>query len=582
MRFLSALILCMALQVVPVVAVPVTGWVSIFDPQNHTPRLVAGTEATDSPVTTHADQDSIAANFPSITLLDGDSIMMTGTVSLDVSLPHDNFRIGLFSGPVVVQDVGNPYIGIYTAAPTLGPTDLKYGPGTHADHAFGTGTVISNDMLPGGGSVGSNTPIDFSLTITRDGDLLDVATSYTDNGSYNKSVTVEDVAILTTAPAYAFSFNTVAFLMGGSMNGNRAAYSNIDVTINGTGNDDTDGDGMPDAYEISYGLNPDINDADAHLDNDGLTNIQEYRGADGIPGTGDETYPNDPDSDDDGSNDGAELSRNTDPLDPDSDNDGLLDGVESDTGNFVDATDTGTDPLDPDTDDDSVTDGVEVAVGTDPTDPDSRLGSRLLGIDFNRQDALGSPSQSRFRILAGSHTQGDNATSYVKMIGPHQVTISQPGAIAFEFRGANTDSTREIPGGDTSLSFLVADFIATREGVLDIAIANLPAGNYVFQSWHLDPFTGSLLGFAQGATTTTPNTIEARLGGVPQASVQPTALGASGLNTTFINDGQIPTLGFSFSHDGIAPLTIELRSLHPNGGNNFLLLNGFELIQSYP
>ena len=45
---------------------PVTGWVSTFDPQNNNPRFVPGTEATDSPVTTHADQDCIMANFPSV------------------------------------------------------------------------------------------------------------------------------------------------------------------------------------------------------------------------------------------------------------------------------------------------------------------------------------------------------------------------------------------------------------------------------------------------------------------------------------------------------------------------------------
>ena len=76
--------------------------------------------------------------------------------------------------------------------------------------------------------------------------------------------------------------------------------------------------------------------------------------------------------------------------------------------------------------------------------------------------------------------------------------------------------------------------------------------------------------------------IEARIGGVLKDSVQPTALGASGLNTTFIDDGQIPTLGFSFSHDGSSPLTIELRATESNGSDSFLLLNGFELFQMSP
>ncbi|MDP7494839.1 MAG: hypothetical protein QGI77_00320, partial [Roseibacillus sp.] len=61
----------------------------------------------------------------------------------------------------------------------------------------------------------------------------------------------------------------------------------------------------------------------------------------------------------------------TDPTNPDSDNDTLLDGVETNTGTFVDANDTGSDPLDFDSDDDSIGDGTEVASGFDPNDPAS-------------------------------------------------------------------------------------------------------------------------------------------------------------------------------------------------------------------
>lgn len=58
-------------------------------------------------------------------------------------------------------------------------------------------------------------------------------------------------------------------------------------------------------------------------------------------------------------------------LDPDDDNDGLADLVETDTGLFVDASDTGTDPLDADSDDDGFDDGTEVAAGSDPNDAGS-------------------------------------------------------------------------------------------------------------------------------------------------------------------------------------------------------------------
>lgn len=51
---------------------------------------------------------------------------------------------------------------------------------------------------------------------------------------------------------------------------------------------------------------------------------------------------------------------------PDSDGDGLPNVVESNTGVFVDARDTGTDPNKADTDGDGINDAIEVSVGADP------------------------------------------------------------------------------------------------------------------------------------------------------------------------------------------------------------------------
>ena len=39
---------------------------------------------------------------------------------------------------------------------------------------------------------------------------------------------------------------------------------------------DTDGDGMPDGWEVAHGLNPLVNDANGDRDGDGVTNLQEY------------------------------------------------------------------------------------------------------------------------------------------------------------------------------------------------------------------------------------------------------------------------------------------------------------------
>src|SRR5205823_10181636 len=44
---------------------------------------------------------------------------------------------------------------------------------------------------------------------------------------------------------------------------------------------DSDGDGMPDAWEVTHGLNPNLNDANSDSDGDGTSNIKEFqRGTD--------------------------------------------------------------------------------------------------------------------------------------------------------------------------------------------------------------------------------------------------------------------------------------------------------------
>lgn len=77
----------------------------------------------------------------------------------------------------------------------------------------------------------------------------------------------------------------------------------VEVHMDGSPND-TDGDGMSNAWEASYDLNPfDPNDAGGDPDSDGLTNLEEFNAG---------TDPTDPDSDDDGVPDGADQA----PRDP--------------------------------------------------------------------------------------------------------------------------------------------------------------------------------------------------------------------------------------------------------------------------
>ena len=84
------------------------------------------------------------------------------------------------------------------------------------------------------------------------------------------------------------------------------------------------------------------------------------------------------------------LNTSSDSLFADSDNDGLFDSVETDTGVFVSEDDTGTDPNNPDTDEDGWKDGAEVKLNTSPFDDRSRPKFQVQG---------GINNSNQFRLL---------------------------------------------------------------------------------------------------------------------------------------------------------------------------------------
>ena len=77
---------------------------------------------------------------------------------------------------------------------------------------------------------------------------------------------------------------------------------------------DSDGDGIPDDWEIEHGLNPnDPSDAGLDPDKDGLTNFEEYQVINTYSRS---TDPQNSDTDGDGFSDKEELDKGTSPVDP--------------------------------------------------------------------------------------------------------------------------------------------------------------------------------------------------------------------------------------------------------------------------
>lgn len=128
------------------------------------------------------------------------------------------------------------------------------------------------------------------------------------------------------------------------------------------GSADNDGDGLPNVWELQYGLNPFVAEGDD--------------GADGDP-------------DGDGATNLDELAMGTDPTNPDSDGDSLLDAQEDANRNGV--LDPGeTSPNATDTDGDGADDAAEWFLGSNGNDAASRPATGLFRVAYGNW-ALGQP-----------------------------------------------------------------------------------------------------------------------------------------------------------------------------------------------
>ena len=313
--------------------------------------------------------------------------------------------------------------------------------------------------LPGGGV--SNRTADFTITLANDAEIT-FDWEFTGMHAWwqafaefriivNDEVIESPVDLTTTSGAYFFNgFDQQVNVKAGDKFGFRIGGQNFDSTstLNGKlivsnfrvvqeGESDADRDGLPDIWEIKYGLSNnddgsvDIkNGPNGDPDNDGLNNLGELQS---------ETDPTLADTDSDGLSDKVEdgggtfvsaSKTGTSPINADSDNDGLLDGVENPLLDFVDADQPGTSPHMADTDGDGVNDGIEVSIGRNPTEVQSIETRDGIVANFDdagetyAEEALGGEPVGR---LVAANAESDGA--YYQLL---QTISSLGNYISFE------------------------------------------------------------------------------------------------------------------------------------------------------
>ncbi len=275
---------------------------------------------------------------------------------------------------------------------------------------------------------------------------------------------------------------------------NPLAPCHPDPTVAACDTTDTDGDGITDVDEATYGTDPNNPDTDG----DGLNDFVEVYGPDGTLNTGDETNPLDPcdpdptvaacdttDTDGDGLTDAEEAIYGTNPNNPDSDGDSLNDGVEvfgpngtpndGDETNPLDPCDpylvaptcdadmdglttvqetaNGTDPNNPDTDGDGITDGDEVANGSDPTnpcDPDPMSPSCDLdmdGLTYPEEIAAGT-DPNLVDTDGDSISDGDEVTNGSDPLDPCDPDPNDSACLPIDSDGDGISNADELLGPD--------------------------------------------------------------------------------------------------------------------------------------
>ncbi|NLH72109.1 MAG: hypothetical protein GX456_03530 [Verrucomicrobia bacterium] len=230
-------------------------------------------------------------------------------------------------------------------------------------------------------------------TVPHTSDYMSVMNGHGIGGGANPNPTSATATFTLTTPVSQINGVRIIGTNGGLAGTDTNGFLGVFELVVEATYQDSDFDGMPDQWELAFGLNVGVNDSGDDPDLDGLSNSNEYLIStnpkkkdtdedgldDGYEANVSTTNPSQSDTDGDGLTDGEEVNTySSDPLAVDTDLDGLTDGVEVKT--------YGSDPTLTDTDGDGFSDSLEVGEGTDPTNPGNYpnnvayLGRGILGV----------------------------------------------------------------------------------------------------------------------------------------------------------------------------------------------------------
>lgn len=210
-------------------AEPVVNWVTTNGDAGFTP----GTAATNSPVTTDADAETIVGSFSETTLQVGQTLTLTGAINITGNtgvIPGNQIRWALFDAPgTPTTGVGDGYVGIWATTANLGSCTIRNANGSTGNPFSGsaTSTIATETGLA---SMRYDTTYDFTLSVSRSSETeITVSGSLSESNGGPELVSWPETV---TAPfPDNFTYDCVGVLLGGTTNATQAEFTNVEVNL---------------------------------------------------------------------------------------------------------------------------------------------------------------------------------------------------------------------------------------------------------------------------------------------------------------------------------------------------------------